>query len=369
MLDHVISWGRDADPRSAASFVLDLLSTLRRGCDAGARPGRGGGALRHRGGQRPRRALAPAARTAGSSATSAGLYRLGAPRAAGAERVAAWRDLDGAAAALVGRLARRSSTLAPAPRPRAQARAAANARCACSVSGRSRAGSRCARTTSSVESTQAAGGARRARPRTRRRRGRPLVLDAVSDARARTLWDGDALVASYRRHRQATRRRACGACASRAPEQAMVESFRVGGAALRALALDPLLPEPIVATAERDALVETLSQLRRGGPRELVRLPGTPRRAATARRPSTRGRSSEEVSHDGSQPRLRSRKRFPISTPTPAPTRRGTRASRARRSRSSCAWTAGAAGSRSRSTGASSRRRSRSRRPGPTRSP
>src|SRR5690606_18506999 len=33
--------------------------------------------------------------------------------------------------------------------------------------------------------------------------------------------------------------------------EAMVESFRVGGAALRALALDPLLPEPIVPAAER----------------------------------------------------------------------------------------------------------------------
>ena len=38
----------------------------------------------------------------------------------------------------------------------------------------------------------------------------------------------------------------------------MVESFRVGGAALRALATDPLLPEPIVPARERAALVAAM---------------------------------------------------------------------------------------------------------------
>jgi hypothetical protein len=38
----------------------------------------------------------------------------------------------------------------------------------------------------------------------------------------------------------------------------MVESFLLGGQAIRQLALDPLLPEPIVAAADRAALVETM---------------------------------------------------------------------------------------------------------------
>jgi len=38
----------------------------------------------------------------------------------------------------------------------------------------------------------------------------------------------------------------------------MVESFRVGGAALRTLAKDPLLPEPIVPAREREALVAAM---------------------------------------------------------------------------------------------------------------
>src|SRR5262245_60761824 len=82
-------------------------------------------------------------------------------------------------------------------------------------------------------------------------------LDALSEARARSLWDGDALVATYRRHCreiEASARR----LPSRSAEQAMVESFRVGGAALRTLARDPLLPEPIVPAHERDALVAAM---------------------------------------------------------------------------------------------------------------
>ena len=38
----------------------------------------------------------------------------------------------------------------------------------------------------------------------------------------------------------------------------MAESFRIGGAVLRLLAHDPLLPEPIVIAAERTALVAAM---------------------------------------------------------------------------------------------------------------
>jgi len=82
-------------------------------------------------------------------------------------------------------------------------------------------------------------------------------LDALSAARALSLWDGRALVAGYRRHvreiEASTRR-----LRSRGAEQAMVESFRVGGAALRALAKDPLLPEQIVPARERELLVAAM---------------------------------------------------------------------------------------------------------------
>ena len=82
-------------------------------------------------------------------------------------------------------------------------------------------------------------------------------LDPVSEARARKLWDAKDLVANYRRHRQqlgaSTRR-----LRARSAEFAMVESFHVGGAVLRLLAHDPLLPEPIVHAAERAALVDAM---------------------------------------------------------------------------------------------------------------
>jgi len=82
-------------------------------------------------------------------------------------------------------------------------------------------------------------------------------LDPVSDARARKLWDADELVTVYRRHRRqldASTRRLRG----RDAEVAMAESFRIGGAVLRLLAHDPLLPEPIVVSAERAALVAAM---------------------------------------------------------------------------------------------------------------
>lgn len=91
-------------------------------------------------------------------------------------------------------------------------------------------------------------------------------LDESAEAEARSLWDGPALVASYRAMKASLKE-----SASRLPElpreAAMAESFRVGGKALRQLALDPLLPEPIVPAAERRALVETMDRYDRLGRR------------------------------------------------------------------------------------------------------
>lgn len=82
-------------------------------------------------------------------------------------------------------------------------------------------------------------------------------LDPASEARARELWDAPALLAGYRATRRALER-----SEARLPrlsrERAMVESFRVGGEAIRRLARDPLLPAPIVPAAERETLVAAM---------------------------------------------------------------------------------------------------------------
>jgi phenylacetic acid degradation operon negative regulatory protein len=91
--------------------------------------------------------------------------------------------------------------------------------------------------------------------------GRPVFavgeLDAASEACARGLWDVPALLAGYRGLRRALER-----SEARLPrlsrERAMVESFQVGGEAIRRLARDPLLPAPIVPAREREALVATM---------------------------------------------------------------------------------------------------------------
>lgn len=82
-------------------------------------------------------------------------------------------------------------------------------------------------------------------------------FDALRDARARALWDGRALTASYRQTRQKLEK-----WLQRAPgleaEVAARESFLIGSGAIRQLVFDPLLPDPLVDTAERRAFVETL---------------------------------------------------------------------------------------------------------------
>ena len=82
-------------------------------------------------------------------------------------------------------------------------------------------------------------------------------LDPATDARARSLWDGVALVRRYR-----AARREIEESSARLPglpeAEAMVESFRLGGRVLQQLVLDPLLPAPLVDERERRALVESM---------------------------------------------------------------------------------------------------------------
>lgn len=103
-----------------------------------------------------------------------------------------------------------------------------------------------------------------------RQRLRELGLDAAApvfratdienaEQRAVELWEVDKLRESYRSMRKDLER-----SASRLPkltrERAMVESFVLGGAAIRHMVFDPLLPEPLVPVAERRALVEELKR-------------------------------------------------------------------------------------------------------------
>jgi phenylacetic acid degradation operon negative regulatory protein len=82
-------------------------------------------------------------------------------------------------------------------------------------------------------------------------------LDAAAEARARALWDGPALCRGYREARAALARGAA-RLAHLPARQAMVESFVLGGQVIRQLAVDPLLPEPIVAACERAALIDAM---------------------------------------------------------------------------------------------------------------
>jgi phenylacetic acid degradation operon negative regulatory protein len=109
-------------------------------------------------------------------------------------------------------------------------------------------------------------------------------LDALTEARARSLWGAEALVAGYRKARRELERSQRRLARLPGPE-AMVESFLVGGRALRQLALDPLLPEPIVPAGERDALVEAMrgyDALGRDCWADFMARHGAPHRAAPA---------------------------------------------------------------------------------------
>jgi phenylacetic acid degradation operon negative regulatory protein len=234
---------------SARSFVLDLLSTLRRG----AMPVRAlveSAALFEIAEGSVRVALTRLVAEGLVERDERGQYRLGRAAEPVRSHVAAWRDLDAQlqpwSGAWIGAIETR-------PKSRPEQRRSARAL--------DLLGFRPLARGLAVRPGNLAGGVARVRDELAALGLAPgstvfelRELDPVSDARARTLWDGDALVAQYRKHRRAieasTRR-----LRDRAPERAMVESFRVGGAALRTLARDPLLPEPIVPARERTLLV------------------------------------------------------------------------------------------------------------------
>jgi phenylacetic acid degradation operon negative regulatory protein len=82
-------------------------------------------------------------------------------------------------------------------------------------------------------------------------------LDAAAEAAVDTLWDGAALNAGYRATQERLQRWLAGS--ARLPiEQAARESFFLGGAAIRQLVYDPLLPEPMVDGALRQGFIDSV---------------------------------------------------------------------------------------------------------------
>ena len=82
-------------------------------------------------------------------------------------------------------------------------------------------------------------------------------LDAATDATVDALWDGAALNQGYRATQERLQRWLDGA--ARLPiDQAARESFFLGGAAIRQLVYDPLLPEPMVDGALRAAFIDSV---------------------------------------------------------------------------------------------------------------
>ena len=118
-------------------------------------------------------------------------------------------------------------------------------------------------------------------------------LDPKTDARARAPL-GRRVTSSRASARRARRSSAAPRGSSdSAREAAMVETFLVGGRAIREIALDPCLPDAIAPEAERRALVAAMREYDRAGRacwREFMR--GT-RRAAPIRAREPRGPSSE----------------------------------------------------------------------------
>ncbi|WP_081961450.1 PaaX family transcriptional regulator C-terminal domain-containing protein [Aquabacterium sp. NJ1] len=77
------------------------------------------------------------------------------------------------------------------------------------------------------------------------------------DALARTLWQSEALTSAYRQTRQKLQAWLAHAD-DLEPEVAARESYLLGNEAIRQLVFDPLLPEPLVDTAERRAFTATV---------------------------------------------------------------------------------------------------------------
>lgn len=248
----------DPSPRS---LILDLLGTVGRS-SAPVRALLEAGELFGIGGNRLRVALARLCSQGLVERDARGRYRLGASAQAVNEEIRAWprieerlRDWNGGwVAARAGRLPTASSRVR---RDRARARALL--------------GFRALDPGLELRPDNLAGGIAGVRERLAALgvAGPGVVfgireLDPESDTAARRLFDAEGVVEGYRSARAVLQ--ASAARLARLPRaQAMAESFRLGGAAIRRLVLDPLLPDEIVPSAERRRLIESMRRYDRLG--------------------------------------------------------------------------------------------------------
>ncbi len=245
----------------AKTLVLDLLSTLRSGSmpvraliDAGALFGLEGNGVRV--------ALARLLAQGLVERDERGLYRLGAAAGAIERQVTSWRRLGERLRPWTG------NWIAAYGAPREDRQRGPRRRSARALRF---VGFRLLAPGVALRPDNLAGGVAAVRETLRGLGLDPVVLvlgagdlEPAVEARARALWDVRALETSYNA--------ACRALArseARLPRltsgAAMVESFRVGGHAIRQLALDPLLPEEICPAAPRDSLVAALRRYDRLG--------------------------------------------------------------------------------------------------------
>ncbi len=89
-------------------------------------------------------------------------------------------------------------------------------------------------------------------------------FDPELSDRAMALWEADELVEIYRDMRTKLEAE-LDKNPDRDVDEAARESFLLGGAAIRQIVFDPLLPEPIVDTAERKAFVDAMRRFDRVG--------------------------------------------------------------------------------------------------------
>lgn len=243
------------------SLILDLLGTVRRQ-SAPVRALLEAAALFSIGGNRLRVALARLCAQGLVERDTRGRYRLGAAASAVNEEIRAWPRLEdrrrawdgGWIAVSAPRLSAASSRLR-----RNQARA------------RALLGFRAFDAGLELRPDNLAGGI----PAVRRRLAALDVespglvfgvreLDPAADTAARELFDRDGLIEGYR-HARAAIETSAARLAHTERAQAMAESFRVGGRAIRQLVLDPLLPDEIVPGAERRRLIESMRDYDRQG--------------------------------------------------------------------------------------------------------
>lgn len=248
---------------TARSLILDLLSTLRRGTmpvgalvEAGALFGFAGNAVRV--------ALTRLLEAGYVVRDQRGAYRLGAGAEAVDRRVRSWRDLDRSTRSWQVGSWLAVQSVAPATRSRTGV-----------DPGRERAlrmfGFRELVPGLALRPDNLRDDATELR-REMRDLGLPepdlcfalRALDAEREAEARELWDADELRASYR-SRLAEIEASEARLDDLGAEEAMVETFLLGGAIIRELVLDPLLPDAICPSEDRRALAVALRRYDRLG--------------------------------------------------------------------------------------------------------